>query len=394
MAVVMGDVDMVRALGLAGIESAFFGIPDATARFSRHVRAVLPPIEGWEREPDREQELLQALLRFARSQPERPVLYPQTDAALLVASRHRDELAGRFHLSLADAALIEQLVDKGPFQALAERHDLPVPSAQRLHPHPAQPPPELALPFPVIVKPSVRVSNWFSLGEQAKAMQVAGPDEWRECWKQLAASDAELLVQQLITGPESAIESYHAYVDDHGAVAGEFTGRKIRTYPAHYGFSTSVEITAAPDVAGLGRDVLRTLALRGVAKVDFKRDEGGRLHLLEINPRFNIWHHPAAVAGVNLPALVHGDLTGSPQPGGRRAVRRVAWCQPLTDLRAAYESGMSPLAWLRWARRCRAVSGLAPDDPLPFIRGTLWQATSTRVRRLAHHGRATTAAAA
>jgi hypothetical protein len=48
MAVVMGDVDLVRALGLAGIGSAFFGIPDATARFSRHVRRILPAIEGWE----------------------------------------------------------------------------------------------------------------------------------------------------------------------------------------------------------------------------------------------------------------------------------------------------------------------------------------------------------
>jgi predicted ATP-grasp superfamily ATP-dependent carboligase len=220
----------------------------------------------------------------------------------------------------------------------------------------------------VIVKPVVRVSNWFALGEQAKAMRVGDPSEWRRRWEQLAAIDTELLVQHLIDGPESAIESYHAYVDADGVVAGEFTGRKIRTYPAHYGFSTSVEITDAPDVAHQGREVMAKLALRGVAKLDFKRDDRGRLHLLEINPRFNIWHHPAAVAGVNLPALVHADLTGSPRPNGRRATCRVAW---------------SPLAWLRWARRCRAVSGLALDDPLPFIRGTLWQATSTRVRRLA-----------
>jgi D-aspartate ligase len=381
LAVVMGDVDLVRALGLAGIRSAFFGIPDATARFSRHVHAVLPSIDGWER--DREAEALEALVRFARSQPEPPVLYPQTDPALLLASRHRDVLAPLFRLCLADAGLVERLVDKGPFQALAERHDLPVPPAQRLQPRPEQPPPDIAVPFPVIVKPVMRVSSWFSLGEQAKAMRIGGPDEWRERWRQLAAMDVELLVQQLIAGPESAIESYHAYVDADGLVAGEFTGRKIRTYPEHYGFSTSVEITAAPDVARLGREVLGKLSLRGVAKVDFKRDERGGLHLLEINPRFNIWHHPAAVAGVNLPALVHADLTGTPRPAGRRAVRRVAWCQPLTDLRAAYEAGMSPLAWLRWARRCRAVSGLAPDDPLPFIRGTLWQAMSTRVRRLA-----------
>jgi D-aspartate ligase len=382
MAVVMGDVDMVRALGLAGIDSAFFGSADATARFSRHVRVVLPAIEDWEREPGREEELLQALLAFARAQTEPPVLYPQTDAALLVASRHRDLLAGAFRLSLADAGLIEQLVDKSAFQALAERHDLPVPPAQRLPPDPGQPVPELAVSFPIIVKPAVRVSNWFELGEQGKAMRVEGPGEWRERWKQLAATDTELLVQQLIAGPESAIESYHAYVDDDGVVKGEFTGRKIRTYPADYGFSTSVQITDTPDVARLGRDVLRKIALRGVAKVDFKRDERGRLHLLEINPRFNIWHHPGALAGVNLPALVHADLTGSPRPGGQRTVRTVAWCQPLTDLRAAYEDGMSPLAWLRWARGCKAVSGLALDDPLPFIRGTLWQATSNRVRRL------------
>jgi D-aspartate ligase len=380
LAVVMGDVDLVRALGLAGIECAFFGIPDATARFSRHVRAVLPSIDGWERE--REGDAVEALMRFASANAEPPVLYPQTDAALLLASRHRDLLGTVLRLCLADAELIEQLVDKSSFQHLAERYGLPVPPAQRLRPQPDQPPPEIDAPFPVIVKPVVRVRNWFELGEQGKAMRVDSMDEWRLRWRQLAAMDVELLVQQLIAGPESAIESYHAYIDAAGAVVGEFTGRKIRTYPQHYGFSTSVEITNAPDVARLGREVLEKIALRGVAKVDLKRDERGRLHLLEINPRFNIWHHPGALAGVNLPALVHADLTGAPRPEGRRAGRRVAWCQPLTDLRAAYEAGMSPLAWLRWARQCRAVSGLAPDDPLPFIRGTLWRATTRRVARL------------
>jgi D-aspartate ligase len=393
MAVVMGDVDMVRALGLAGIDCAFFGIPDATARFSRHVRAVLPAIEDWERDPDREEQVVEALLRFGSQQPEPPVLYPQTDAALLLASRHRDVLGAALRLSLADADLIEQLVDKGRFQALAERHELPVPAAQHLHARPGEPPPELTVPFPLIVKPVVRVSRWFSLGEQGKAVRVTGADEWAARWRDMAAVDTEVVVQRLILGPESAIESYHAYVDDDGAVAGEFTGRKIRTYPADYGFSTAVEITNTPDVALLGREVLNKLDLRGVAKVDFKRDADGALHLLEINPRFNIWHHPGAVAGVNLPALVHADLTGAPRPAGQRAVRRVAWCQPLTDLRAAYESGMSPLQWLRWARGCRAVCGLAPDDPLPFLRGTLWQATSNRARRLSTLGRRASAAA-
>jgi len=387
MAVVMGDVDLVRALGLAGIDSAFFGVADATARFSRHVREILPPIDSWQRDPAREQEVVRVLLRFAASQSSRPILYPQTDAALLLASRHRDVLGGALRLSLADADLIDQLVDKGRFQTLAERLDLPVPPTQHVRARPGQPPPEITVPFPVIVKPVVRVSEWFSLGEEGKAMRVTGAREWARHWQDMAAVDAEVVVQQLIPGPESAIESYHAYVDADGVVAGEFTGRKIRTYPPDYGYSTSVEITNAADVARLGRDVLSRLDLRGVAKLDFKRDEAGKLHLLEVNPRFNLWHHPGAVAGVNLPALVHADLTGAPRPSSQRVAREIAWCQPLTDLRGAYETGMSPMAWMRWARDCKAVSGLAPDDPLPFIRGTLWQATSSRMRALWRLGR-------
>jgi D-aspartate ligase len=378
----MGDVDLVRALGLAGISSAFFGFPDASARFSRHVSAVLPWIDHWRHQD----ELVSELLEFARSQPTSPVLYPQTDAALLLASRHRDELGQAFRFALADAELIEQLVDKGRFQQLAERHGLPVPPARRLYAAPGRPAPPLDVSFPVVVKPSVRATEWHAVGEAGKALEVRGPDEWAAAWSRFARLDTELIVQRLVPGPETAIESYHAYVDARGAVAGEFTGRKIRTFPARFGYSTAVEITELPDVAELGRDVLARLALTGVAKADFKRDERGCLHLLEVNPRFTLWHYPAAVAGVNIPALVHADLTGRPRPAGRRATRSVAWCTPLTDLRAAHAAGISPLSWLRWARRCQAVSGFSRDDPLPFLRGALWHAVCRRLRSAARPG--------
>jgi predicted ATP-grasp superfamily ATP-dependent carboligase len=377
VALVMGDIDLVRALGLAGIPVAFFGLPDASARFSRHVRVVLPWIDHWRNQD----ELVAALMAFGRAQREAPVLFPQTDAALLLASRHREELGTAFRLMLADAELIEDLVDKGRFQTLACRDDLPVPRSERLCPHPGQPPPALGLSFPLIVKPVVRGIAWGSLGAGGKAMHVGGPQDWAEIWPRLADARSEVVVQELVAGPESAVESYHSYIDESGAIAGEFTGRKIRTSPPRYGYSTAVEVTELPDVAQLGRKVLDRIGMRGVAKVDFKRDERGRLHLLEINPRFNLWHHPAAIAGVNLPALVHADLTGRPRPPGRRATRRVAWCMPLWDARTAYAAGVSPLKWLRWARGCEAMSGLSRDDPLPFIRGSLASAVRRRLPR-------------
>jgi D-aspartate ligase len=374
-AVVMGDVDLVRALGLAGVSSVYVGPPDASARFSRHVASTVQWTDHW----SEQERLVAALLALAHSEPDPLVLYPQTDATLLLASRHREELAAAFRFVLADAQLIEQLVDKARFQELAERNGLPVPPAIRVRAERGRPAPALDLPFPVIVKPLTRADEWNLAGGDAKALAANDAAEWQAVWQRFQELGTQLLVQRLIPGPETAIESYHAYVDADGVVAGEFTGRKIRTFPPSFGFSTAVEIVDLPDVAALGRDALARLGLRGVAKFDFKRDPDGALHLFEINPRFTLWHYPAALAGVNIPALVHADLTGEPRPAGRTATRVVSWCSPLTDLRAARAAGMSPVSWLRWVRGCQAVSGLSRDDPLPFFRGAVWHAVTRRL---------------
>jgi D-aspartate ligase len=384
LALVMGDVDMVRALGMAGIPVAFFGRDDEPARLSRHVRASLPWIDPWERQD----ELVDALLAFAAAQRQPPVLCPQTDATLLLASRHRERLAERFRQALADAELIEQLVDKGRFQLLAAEHALPVPRAQRLRPVAGGPPPALEVPFPLVVKPLTRTPGWNQLAGASKALHMLGKEDFAAAWPELSELPTELLAQQLIAGPESRIESFHVYVDESGAIAGEFTGRKIRTYPLDYGHSTAVEVVALPDVAELGRDVIARLALKGLAKLDFKRDDAGRLHLLEINPRFNLWHYPGAIAGVNLPALAYADLTGDERPPVAAQPRRIAWVDPLQDMRAAHADGVPPLRWLRFLAGCRAICGLARADPAPFLRGKLWGAIWRRAVSRVRGGRA------
>jgi D-aspartate ligase len=377
LALVMGDVDMVRALGVAGVDSALFGFADEAGRYSRHVWAALPWIDPWERH----EELVAALLAFARGQPEPPVLFPQTDATVLLASRSRQRLGEALRLVLADHGLIEQLMDKGRFQALAAEHDLPVPPAQRLRPSPGLPPPGLDVAFPLVVKPIVRTPGWTRLAGSSKALHVLDAEGFAALWPRLGDVGTELLAQELVRGPESSIESFHAYVDGSGTLAGEFTGRKIRTFPPDYGHSSAVEVTALADVAELGREVLARLGLKGVAKLDFKRDDRGRLHLLEINPRFNLWHYPGAIAGVNLPAMVYADLTGRQRPTAASSPRTVAWCDPLLDLRAARAAGISPLGWLNWLRRCRAICGLSWQDPLPFFRGRLGPAVWRRLPR-------------
>ena len=157
---------------------------------------------------------------------------------------------------------------------------------------------EIDIPFPVVIKPLTRrTDRWTPVGGSGKALRVDTLEALRLLWPRIVAANVPMLAQTLVPGAETDVESYHVYVDEPGDIVAEFTGRKIRTWPTQFGHSTALVITDSADVASAGRAVVRRLDLRGVAKLDFKRGPDGRLYLLEVIPRFTLWHHPAALAG-------------------------------------------------------------------------------------------------
>ena len=366
LACVMGDMDLLQPIAAAGIPCAVVTRPGVPSLYSRFARARLP----WDDFSQNTGALLDALEHFGSTQREQPVLFYEEDAQLLFISRHRERLAKSFRFVIADATLVEDLLDKARFQDLAQRHGLPVPPARQFHPVAIEPD-HLELAFPVVIKPLTRLERWNDVFGLRKALEVKDIDALRALWPQLLDAGVDLLAQHLIPGVEAQMESYHCYVDQRGSIAGEFTGRKIRTFPVAYGHTTALEITAAADVQRQGRDIVERLGLTGVAKLDFKRDQAGALHLLEINPRFTLWHHPAAVAGVNIPALVYADLTGTPRPATTPAKAGVRWCRAWKDLPAARASGVPLTTWLPWMVSCEAKSALSWNDPMPVVRSTL-----------------------
>jgi D-aspartate ligase len=381
-ACVLGDIDLVRPLGLAGIRCAVVAPPGDPIRYSRFTTHVLDWLDPWK---DAEA-LVERLLEFAATQPAKPVLYYEEDRDLLLVSRHRSRLRDGFRFVVPDPELVENLVDKARFRTLAERLKLPTPPTCRVNPAGGSHVSDVDLRYPIVVKPLTRKTEaWMPIAGSNKALRVDDEDGLRSLWGRLAEAGIEVLAQELIAGPETRIESYHVFVDETGRVVGEFTGRKIRTYPAEFGYSTALTITDQRDVLELGRDLVERLGLRGVAKFDFKRAEDGTLYLLEVNPRFNLWHHLGAVAGVNLPAAVFSHLNGRPARVAPRARAGTTWCYPWYDALAARAWGVPPIRWLAWLYGCEAKSAIAIDDPMPFLRGVLWRrlarAFEGRVRR-------------
>lgn len=357
---VMGDYDLVRPLGLAGVRSTLISKAGNAAARSRFVEAVLPlPSDSWN-ETD---SILDTLIRWGEAQSSPPALFYQYDETLLLVSRHRDRLSRVFHFVIADADLVEDLVDKARFQRLGERLGLPIPRTRTINPAAWPDPPDLDLAFPVIIKPRTR-GNLVHHMDGAKVIAIDSPESLRANWQRLAAL-GECLVQEEIPGAEERVESYHAYVDSSGEIVADFTGKKVRTFPTSYGFSTSLVLTDEADVRSLGRDLVGSLKITGVLKADFKRAPDGRLYLLEVNPRFNLWHHLGAVAGVNLPALVHADLCGYPRPPVAEVTGDARWCNVRKDFMAARRSGLPLRAWLQWVLAADVKVHFALDDPGP-----------------------------
>jgi predicted ATP-grasp superfamily ATP-dependent carboligase len=273
--------------------------------------------------------------------------------------------------------LVEDLVDKLRFAALAERLSLPVPATRVVRRGDAL---DGWNRFPCVLKPAMR-THWFesgllpTVGSTAKALRIEDRAELERLWPLAQRHETDFVLQQAVEGDEACILSYHAYVREGGAVVAEFTGKKVRTTPRVYGISTCVEITDDAEVKRVGRDVLARLDFDGVLKMDFKQDpRDGRLYLLEINPRFNLWHHPAAVAGVCLPELVYRDCLEAGSARTPQSVRPgVRWLNTRDDFQAFREyraaGELSPVSWLLDVLSADVREDLTVDDPLPGLLG-------------------------
>lgn len=375
-AVLLGDLNMLRCFAGSSVRTIQASSdPDAPAFFSRHCeqRRLLSDVhvdpEAW----------LADLLALGRLHADRPVLYYGDDATLLAVSRHRAELGARFRFLLPAAEHVEALVDKLRFATLASALGLPVP--RTVTSTDARTAAEIArrVPPPCILKPGSHLGFRHSkavleLGiGPVKALAARTEDELARMIDRITSFSPDFVVQEYIPGGEEHVYSFHAYRDARGRTLGSFAGRKIRTYPRSAGTSTYLEIVDEPELDRLGFEVMDRLRLNGVAKLDFKRDpRSGRFHLLEVNPRFSLWNHPGAAAGVNLPLLAYRDLTGAHVEPAGRARAGIRWLSLADDARTfvrnfAPAGDLSLAGWLLSLRGPKVYDVFAWDDLSPFL---------------------------
>ena len=353
-AVLVGDDDMVRALGLAGLHCLLVAQPSNAARYSRFVdRRHRRPATRPRRRARR---------RTPRSGPSRRCSSCRTTTALLLRRPPPRPPDRRLPASACRRATCSRdLLDKPRFQALAAQLGLPRPRARS--PVNGTVPDELAALRPPLRRQAgaCATTAWLSTtGGGAKALAVADQ-------RGLGAHAPEARRPSASTC--SCRSRCPAAEDAHRELPRlRRRGRRprsgssraaSRTWPQRFGAARRSSRPTPPTCRALGRDVVARLGLRGRAQARLQARPGRRACGCSRSTRASRCGCTSARSPASTsPAIAHADLTGRGAPRRRRRGAGVSWCHSGLDAAAVRaEGGLAARAGP--ASRCAATRARA-----------------------------------
>jgi predicted ATP-grasp superfamily ATP-dependent carboligase len=242
------------------------------------------------------------------------IIFPCSDEALEFVASHYDELQAHYTLSSSRPETIRDLLDKQRTLALAQDAGIPTPRSWTISTLSDLKGLEEKVQLPALVKPIH--SHKFARVFGVKLFTI------KDSHTELAAKvglalehGLEVMIVEMIPGPDTLLSSFNTYVTDNGEQLFAFTKRVVRRYPVNSGNGCYHVTKWEPRTAKLGARFFRHLDLRGFVNVEFKEDmRDGQLKVIEINARFTAAHELIVRSGAPVDLIAYCDLTGQPGP--------------------------------------------------------------------------------
>ena len=296
-AVVLGGdyrgLGIVRSLGRRGIPVWVVHGSEAVARHSRYCRRSI----AWRAPLD------SAWINFLVDQAaenglEGWTLFPTSDEAAALVSRHWAALSAHYRLTTPRWDVYSAAADKARVAALADELGLRVPRTWTVRSRAELE--TLDASFPLVLK-SVRRERDNAL-TLAKGWLVADRSELLAKYDRArtVVPPSEVMIQEWVPGGGE-----HQYAFGAVCVAGEprlsIVTRRTRQYPRDFGrASCFVESVDHPAVAREATRLLQALRVDGLVEVEFKEDPTDQsLKILDVNVRVWGWHSMGEAAGVD-----------------------------------------------------------------------------------------------
>jgi D-aspartate ligase len=370
-AVVLGGLEnalsVARSLARQGVAVHAVGGMDAPVRYSRSCTAF-HRLEVGDPKPQFRRWLLDEA-------PDGAVVLPCDDDAVEVVARHRAELVPRLiPVEANDAALLDML-DKDATYAHARAAGVPVPITMAVSSAADVDAAIEQIGFPCALKP--RHIHKFVRHFRRKVFVVEDAAALRRAFAATSALGLDMIVTEIIPGPESSYCSMFTYLDEDGEPLFLYTKRKLRQYPPGFGVGCYHMTHWDPSVAEMGLRLLREAKFRGLANVEFKRDaRDGSLKLIECNVRFTAVNELITRSGMDLANFVYRRQLGEPVALPARARDGVYMWWPVQDTVAfviTHRRGeLSLRDWAASLAQRQHLPMFAWRDPAPSAVSLYW----------------------
>jgi D-aspartate ligase len=361
------SLSLVRNLGRAGIAVSASGDPFCWGMHSRFCHKAYPVPQG---KPVTEY-WTELLLSDDRSL-DGHIVFPCNDEAVELLAKRHAEFQRRYILDDCTPEMAFASLDKMKTLELARAAGVPTPNFWQVRSIDDVEAIRGEVSFPIMVKPLS--SHKFNAVFKRKLFIVENSfEELKEKARLALQHGLEIMVVEMIPGPDDLLNSYYTYIDRDGRYLFHFTKRIIRRYPINRGGACYHITEWLPETAELGRQLFSGIDFHGLGNVEFKRDtRDGKLKVIEINPRFTAPHELIVRCGAPIDLIVYCHLTGQEMPRFETFRQFVRLWHPVKDFLAFWElRRRGEITFRQWLRSVAHYGQIFPifslRDPVPFV---------------------------
>ena len=356
---------VIRSLGQSGISVFGFDYKKDVAFYSKYVKARICPHPLLQ-----EKEFVAFMVAFGRKAKVKPVIYITSDMFLTAVSRNRAKLIPFFLFNLPSDKLIITISDKYKQYKLADQTGTDLPKTSILQHSDQIETLKQTLSYPVLIK-ALDVNEWREkVSGSVKGFVAETSESFCSQVSPLLTKKIKIVVQEIIEGPDTNHFKYCAYYSSDGKALCEFTLRKIRQNPIHFGVGAVVESIEYDELMAAGRKLFQSIGYTGVGSAEFKLDQkDGLLKLIEINPRYWQQNYLPTACGMNFPLVDYLSITGQRNEPIIGFSTSIKWVNLYMDfdsfLKYRNEKTINFSQWLSSLKGKKVYSDFNWDDLLP-----------------------------
>ena len=260
------------------------------------------------------------------------IIFDTNDDVSVALSKNKSILERHFKIPTPEWDTLKKLINKTETYKIAAECDVPHPktvlpkSTAQLHEIKKE------IAFPCILKPFIGHRFFTEFGQ--KNFKINQFDELISKFELCLKSGHEMMLQEIIPGPDSNIYQCFLYVNEAGYTSTAFHIRKIRQNPPQFGVArVAISEALIPELTDWTTRILRQIRFTGLVHSEFKKDpRDNTFKLIEINGRLSRSNWLATHCGVNLPWIAYMDLTEKKNVEISAYKKNVYWIEILKDI--------------------------------------------------------------